>query len=103
MLSLDAYTHLQEVATAAQDAVYPNVEAVVKKLAPGNVAQQNELRRYAADCIRPAVQYFLRKFNHHNSPLFANVAAYKSARLCCPQFIAKTMPPPTLVDDLRSL
>ena len=39
MASVDAYTHLQEVSTAAQDAVYPNVEAVLKVIAPNDFSR----------------------------------------------------------------
>ena len=73
MASVDAYTHLQEVATAAQDAAYPNVEAVLKVIAPNEAARQNELGDHAKGCVRPAVQHFLRKFNAHHSPLYANI------------------------------
>ena len=102
MLSVNAYTHLQEVATAAQDAVYSNFEALVKDIAPGDVGHQNQLKEHANGCVRPAIRYFLTKFNHEDSPLFANVLAYKAARLCCPLFVAKTNAVPALVDGLRA-
>ena len=61
LLSLDAYSHLQEVAVAASDAYYPNVAAVVKSIAPNSPQHQAQLTTHAEDCVRPAVRYFLTK------------------------------------------
>lgn len=102
-LSTNAYQHLQEVATAAQDAYYPNVAAVVKKIAHDNRQLQKELTAHATACVQPAICYFLRKFNHVESPLHAVVAMYKAARLACPKYVARTNPAPAEVDTLRVL
>ena len=81
LLSLDAYSHLQEVAVAASDACYPNVAAVVKSIASNSPQHQAQLTTHAEDCVRPAVRYFLTKFNHVNAPLSRIVRGYKAARL----------------------
>ena len=52
----------------------------------GDAQRQQKLVRYSANCIRPAVDYLLRQFNHQDSELYSVVKALKTARLCSPVF-----------------
>ena len=56
LLSLDAYSHLQEVATAANDAYYSNVEAVAKYIAPNAQQRRAQLTTHAKNGVNPAVR-----------------------------------------------
>ena len=58
LLVFDAYKHLQEVATAAADRYYPNVDAIIKQLAPNDQQRQEVLRQHAKECVQPAIDYF---------------------------------------------
>ena len=101
LLAFDAYNHLQEVATSAADRSYPNMNAVAKDLAGGDQARQAELQQHARSCIQPAIDYFLRRFNHVEGDLYPIVRAFKAARLCCPRYIQEVKPTPQAVDQLR--
>lgn len=102
MLSTQTYAHLQEVATSAVDAYYPNVESVAKDIAGNDENYQHELVAHAKQCVRPAIQYFRRKFNHQDGDIFPLVRAFKAARLCCPHFVDAKKPTHDQVDALRA-
>ena len=57
---------------------------------------------HATQCVRPAVQYFLRRFKHVEGVIFPLVAAIKAARLCSSKFIHQTRPHHSQVDAIRS-
>ena len=60
LLSTDTYCHLQEVATTAAAAYYPNVESVARDVSPADDDYQQQLVSHARQCTRPAITYFLR-------------------------------------------
>ena len=101
LLVFDAYKHLQEVATAAADRYYPNVDAIIKQLAPNDQQRQEVLRQHAKECVQPAIDYFLKRFSHVDGDLYPVVRAFKAAQLCCPRYINETKPTPSAVDQLR--
>ena len=92
MMSVDAYTHPQEIATAAKEAVYPNVEAVLKVPAPNDAARQNELRDHAKGCVRPATQHFLRKFNPHQFTTVCECCCLRGCPLMLPSVCGQYKP-----------
>lgn len=101
ILSTEAYGHLQEVATAAGDAYYPNVDQVVQQIAGDNDNRRQELTAHARHAVQPAINYFLRRFNNQEGDLFPIVKAFKAARLCSPHFVFQSKPPQVQVDSLR--
>ena len=56
---------------------------------------------HAKQCVRPAIDYFLRRFNHQEGDLLPLVRAFKAARLCSPHFVNETRPTHVQVDALR--
>ena len=98
VLSLDTYSPLQEIATAVTDKHYPNVEALVKSLAPNNTLKE-KLRQYANSCVQPAISYYLHCFNLLDGELY-HIRAFKAARLFSPEFVTRTNPVPDTVDQL---
>ena len=61
-LVLDIYQQLQEVVTATADAIFPNVSAVAKLIAPDDHQLQRALVVEATQCVMPALTYFRRRF-----------------------------------------
>ena len=101
ILSTQTYAHLQEVATAAAVGFYPNVASVAKDIAGNDAPYQQELVAHAKQCVRPAIDYFLRRFNHQEGDLLPLVRAFKATRLCSPHFVNETRPTHVQVDALR--
>ena len=56
MLATEQYSHLQELATATADGYFPNV---IRE----NAARRQELLAHATQCVRPATQHLLGRFN----------------------------------------
>lgn len=98
---VDAYTNLQEVATAAAMKHYPNTHAMANKIADGNANRFTQLVQNAEKCIQPAVTFFLRKFNQHDTPMFNTVRMYKAVRIFCPIQARKLQPNLGCIEELR--
>ena len=75
MLAMDTYRHMQEVATSAAHHLHPNVDAIVKQLAPNDLHRQGELLQHARECVKPAIDYFLRRFSHVEGDLYPIIRA----------------------------
>eukprot|EP00117_Sycon_ciliatum_P019577 scpid46117/ scgid1592/ len=106
ILSTQTYAHLQEYALSAAVVFYPNdyryVASVAKDIAGNDdVDYQQELLAHAKQCFRPAIDYFLRRFNHREGDLFPLVRAFKAARLFSPHFVSETRPTLVQIDALR--
>lgn len=99
-LSYHVYKWLQEVLVAVGHSHLPNVEAVASQIAPEDNQKRNALIQYAKDCIRPALQYFQRRFAHLDGDLHWLVQVYKAVRLCDPYFVRDTRPTVAMVDEL---
>eukprot|EP00117_Sycon_ciliatum_P030736 scpid46359/ scgid24172/ len=91
-----------QVALSAAVGFYPNVASVAKDIAGNDdVDYQQELLAHAKQCFRPAIDYFLRRFNHREGDLFPLVRAFKAARLFSPHFVSETRPTLVQIDALR--
>ena len=99
---VDAYGHLQEVATAAADVLYPNAKALAQQLT-NSEAEATRLFHDAKAFSRPALQYFQARFNHQESDLFRVVAAYKAVRVFCPKRARQLRPTAASLEELRRI
>lgn len=67
---------------AAQN--YPNAMAMTGELAENDDERARELFETAIARVQPAITYFLRKFNWHDTTLFEDVKMFKAVRILCP-------------------
>ena len=74
---------------------YPKLEAVAQELSGAASAQQ--WVDYGKACVAPGLQYFHGKFS---GELGEGVAAFKAARLVCPQKVVEMQPNAQDVDAL---
>ena len=85
-LVVEAYTHLQEVCTAALLENYPQTHAVAIEIAgEKNRADVQELMTQAKVCVAPAVRYFHTKFNTQGTPMFEAVRLFKAVQILYPR------------------
>ena len=102
LLSTDTYCHLQEVATTAAAAYYPNVESVARDVSPADDDYRQQLVSHARQCIRPAITYFLRRFCHQDGDIYPLVRVCKAAQLCSPHYVDQARPAHMEVDALKA-
>ena len=62
LLVFSAYSTLQALSTAAAQRNYPNVAAQAHALA-ASAEEEAALQQHAHACVRPGIDYFLKKFN----------------------------------------
>ena len=56
-LVLTAYCEISTLHSAVTIQHYPNVAAIAKKESAGNTCNEQQLLRYATNCVRPAYEY----------------------------------------------
>ena len=98
-LALIAYEEISTVRAAVTTEHYPNVVAVSNKLTTVPAAR-NQLISYAKACVKPAYEYFEKKFNED---LVVPLAIFKCARLFDPVKICDMKPALDDIDTLRIL
>lgn len=103
-LVLGCYQRMQIVANACQVGVgqmhFPNLQAVAADLAATYAGVTVDWAKgYGRDRVRPAVQWFMRKFNVELYPL---MRVFKAARYFCPATVRSLAPTPATVQNLRS-
>lgn len=103
-LVLGCYKRIQAVANACQVDIgqmhFPNLHAVAVDAAttyPDVTVQWAE--GYGRDRVRPAVHWFLRKFNVELYPL---MRIFKAARLFCPATLRSLAPTAATIQELRT-
>lgn len=98
-LIFSCYERLSAVAQAVAVDHYPNINAVAREIANGNVAIYNQLMAQAKACIRPGLNFYQRKF----SVQFRDtVRAFKAARFCCPVQVQALRPTSASLEELRN-
>ena len=94
------YEKLSAVSQFCQAPCFPNVRAIAIAIAEEDPCQNViALERSAKACVRPAITWFLRKFNVDLDDV---VVTFKAARLFCPVRIQWLKPTNALVDSLRA-
>lgn len=97
-LVFKAYEEISMLRAAISNEYYPNVSAVADKLAGGVPTLKNQLIHYAKACIKPAYDYFNKKFG---DDLKIAVSAFKCARFFEPSKVVEIKPTANNIDDLR--
>ena len=80
-LVFSAYEEISTLRSTISNPFYPNVRAVADELAGGVPSLNNQLINYAKACVKPAYDYFNRKFGED---LEVAVSAFKLARFFSP-------------------
>lgn len=96
-LVLTCYKVLQRVATAVSPGHHPNTDSVIQSISD-DARQADDLREKARACVKPAVDYFLHKFNVE---LYSTVRCFRIARIMCPVQVQDLKPTVESVDELR--
>ena len=86
------------VLNAINTAHYPNVTAVVERVAGGNRGAVQQMSTYASSCVKGTQDYFTKKMTGELKDL---VSAFKAAKLFCPQRVVEIGPNAIEVDSLR--
>ena len=98
-LSLEAYQQLSILFASVSTQHYPNVAAVAKAEANGNVSHEQQLLDYSKACVQPAYDYFYLKFNNDLKPV---LDVFKAARLFSPFKFHELKPSATDIDCLKA-
>lgn len=98
-LFLSTYTTLQAIASAFATLRCPNLEAVATQITGEDGAEAATLVQGTIQKARPAINWFLRKFNVN---LGATVAAFKAARIFDPVHAQSITINPQRIDALRA-
>ena len=86
------------VLNAINTAHYPNVTAVVERVAGGDRGAVQQMSTYASSCVKGAQDYFTQKMTRELKDL---VSAFKAAKLFCPQRVVEIGPTAIEVDSLQ--
>ena len=92
------HEQISTVLNAINTAHYPNVTAVVERVAGGNRGAVQQMSTYASSCVKGAQDYFTQKMTGELKDL---VSAFKAAKLFCPQRVVEIGPTAIEVDCLR--
>ena len=88
-LVLRSYEEIRKVRAVLQAAHYPNMSAIARHLAPGNLPVQQQWMSYGMNCVKDGIEYFNNKFGDDSaSPL----NAFKAARLFSPSKVNDIQP-----------
>ena len=99
-LVLRSYEEIRKVRAVLQAAHYPNMSAIARHLAPGNLPVQQQWMSYGMNCVKDGIEYFNNKFGDDSaSPL----NAFKAARLFSPSKVNDIQPSAADVDTLTSI
>ena len=91
------HEQISTVLNAINTAHYPNVTAVVERVAGGNRGAAQQMSTYASSCVKGAQDYFTQKMTGELKDL---VSAFKAAKLFCPQRVVEIGPTAIEVDCL---
>ena len=97
-LVFSAYEEISTLRSTTSNPFYPNVRAVADELAGGVASLNNQLINYAKACVKPAYDYFNRKFGED---LEVAVSAFKFARFFSPAKVVELLPTGNDLDKLR--
>ena len=89
---------ISTVLNAINTAHYPNVTAVVERVARGNRGAVQQMSTYASSCVKGAQDYFTQKLTGELKDL---VSAFKAAKLFCLQRVVEIGPTAIEVGSLR--
>ena len=101
-LILTAYREISTLHSAVTNQHYPNVAAIAKKESAGNTCNEQQLLRYAKNCVKPAYEYFQEKFDYYNGELKDILSAFKAARFFSPSQMDEIRPASGDMDSLKS-
>ena len=96
-LVFSAYEEIAALRVGISNEHYPNMNAVAAKLS-SNDSQKQHLLAYGKECVKPASDYFYRKFDED---LKVAVSIFKCARYFDPGKIVELKPSCSDIDDLR--
>lgn len=95
-LVFSAYEEISTLRSTISNPFYPNVRAVADER--GVASLTNQLVNYAKACVKPAYDYFNRKFGED---LKVAVSAFKCARFFSPAKVVELLPTGNDLDKLR--
>ena len=99
-LVFSCFDVLSSLQLRIQNAHFPNLIAVAKKLGGGDhTTRTKQLIQYGMSCVSPGLEYYGTKFSED---LAESVAAFKAARLFVPQKVLDLKPDAAAVDTLAS-
>ena len=87
VLALTAYGQLDALYRSISLQHYPNVSAMATQLSRGSSVHEQQLILYAKESVKPAYEYFKKKFDHDLQHL---VKAFKAAHIFSPSRIQPT-------------
>lgn len=99
-LVFSAYEEISTLRAVVANAHHPNANAVAAKLSSGRAVLKQQLIDYAEVCVKPAYEYFERKFDHDEG-LQRAVSLFKYARYFDPVKIGELKPSCNDIDNLR--
>lgn len=98
-LVLDCYEVIDTVIASIQTANTPNLRAIAEKLCGSVPSNKQLLLNHGKLCAQPAIDYFNRQLA---STLQRPLAAFKAARLFCPQKIYDMQPNAAGIESLKA-
>ena len=101
-LVLTAYREISSLHSTVTNQHYPNVAVIAKKESAGNTCNEQQLLRYANNCVKPAYEYFQEKFDYYNGELKDVLSAFKAARFFSPSQMDEIRPASGDMDSLKS-
>ena len=97
-LALSCFSVLQLLALSTANRHYPNTRAITKECEPAE-EQQEALLKFACDCVKPGVDYFLQVFNYTRECKPSEQPDCSTHHL----FVRLFKPAPCDIDQLRHL
>ena len=97
-LVFSAYEEISTLRSTISNPFYSNVRVVADELAGGVASLNNQLINYAKGCVKPAYDYFNRKFGED---LEVAVSAFKFAWFFSPAKVVELLPTANDLDKLR--
>ena len=98
-LVLQCYEEITKIRAALHAGHYPNMSAIARRLAPGNLPLQQQWIQYGMSCVKGGFKYFQDKFGNDSAP---PINAFKAARVC-PSRINDIQPSVLDIDWLTSI
>ena len=99
-LAVSAYQQISKLYSTIECEHYPNVMALAKHESNGNSLHEQQLVRYAKECVKTAYEYFNSKFDLASGDLKDTVLAFRAARYLVPSMLNELKP---TVNDIENL
>ena len=93
------YEKISQLRASVSTAYYPSTDAVIRRIANGNVVVHQQCTTYAQSCAQPAYDNFISKFD---IDLKATLSAFKAARCFDPSKLTELRPTCCDIDSLRA-